>query len=301
LQAIAAYVPAMNILHLDLGKEMRGGQHQVLLLMRALERRGHRQLLLARPESPLVKDFGAGPLGVHLPSGFDLIHAHDSAAHTRALTSRLPLVVSRRVAFPVKPGVMSRWKYRRASHYIAVSNFVAGELRRAGVAASKITVIHDGVEIPNPRSPRSGAFRVGFIAAAPEKPQHLFEEAAGDRGVILDPSRLPADLATVDALVYLSHSEGLGSGILLAMAHGLPVIASNAGGIPEIVADGQTGLLVENNVAAIRAALDSLAADPARARAMGAAGRDWASRHATDAIMAERTEAVYRQLKGSQT
>src|SRR5580658_8040168 len=126
---------AMNILHLDLGKEMRGGQHQVLLLMRALERRGHRQLLLARPGSPLVKEFGAVPLGARLPAGFDIIHAHDSAAHTRALTSRLPLVVARRVAFPVKRGILSQWKYRRASHYIAVSNFVAGELQRAGIPA----------------------------------------------------------------------------------------------------------------------------------------------------------------------
>jgi glycosyltransferase involved in cell wall biosynthesis len=286
----------MNILHLDLGKEMRGGQHQVLLLMRALERRGHRQLLLARPDSPLVKEFGAEPLATHLPSGFDLIHAHDAAAHTRALTSRLPLVVSRRVAFPVKPGIMSRWKYARAAHYIAVSNFVAGELRHAGVPAAKITVIYDGVEMPAASEPRQGAFRAGCIAAAPEKPQHLFEEAAGGRGVILQPSRLPGDLATVDALAYLSNSEGLGSGILLAMAHGLPVIASNVGGIPEIVADGGTGLLVENNVAAIRAAIDTLASDPERARAMGAAGRAWVAGHATDAIMAERTEAVYRQL-----
>src|SRR5436190_11668553 len=130
----------MNILHIDLGKEMRGGQYQVLLLMRALERRGHKQLLLARRGSPLLKA-GAEPLGTRLPSGFDLIHAHDAAAHTRALTSRLPLVVSRRVAFPVKGGMLSRWKYRRASHFIAVSQFVAGELRRAGVPEKKITVI----------------------------------------------------------------------------------------------------------------------------------------------------------------
>jgi glycosyltransferase involved in cell wall biosynthesis len=288
----------MNILHLDLGKEMRGGQHQVLLLMRALERRGHHQLLLARAGSPLVRDFGATPLGSRLPSGFDLIHAHDSAAHTRALTSRLPLVVARRVAFPVKRGILSRVKYRRASHYIAVSEFVAEELQRAGIPREKITVIFDGVEMPAPAAPRTGPFRPGFIRAAPEKPQHLFEEAAGSGGVILDPSGLPGNLATIDALVYLSDSEGLGSGILLAMAHGLPIIASKIGGIPEIVRDGDTGFLIENSTEAIRDALGKLARDPARARAMGAAGRDWVAHHATDAIMAERTEAGYRTLKG---
>src|ERR1022692_2250696 len=160
----------MNILHLDLGKEMRGGQHQVLLLMRALERRGHHQLLLARPGSPLVRNFGATPLGARLPSGFDVIHAHDSAAHTRALTSRLPLVVSRRVAFPVKRGILSRLKYRRASHYIAVSNFVADELQRGGVAAQKIIVIFDGVELPATVPHHSGRFIAGAIDAPPEKP-----------------------------------------------------------------------------------------------------------------------------------
>ncbi|SRR5579871_400324 len=289
----------MNILHLDLGKEMRGGQHQVLLLMRALDRLGFRQTLVARKGSPLVEEHGATPLGARLPSGFDIIHAHDSAAHTRALTSRLPLVVARRVAFPVKRGVLSQWKYGRATHFIAVSKFVAAELQRAGVDPSKITVIHDGVVLPAEPAKIPDHLKFGFIAATPEKPQHLFEEAAGRRGIIIDPARLPGDLEKIDALVYLSNSEGLGSGILLAMARGLPVIASNVGGIPEIVSDGETGFLVENNVDAIRDAIKRLGKDPARARAMGAAGRRWVAAHATDAIMADRTAAVYARLKGS--
>jgi glycosyltransferase involved in cell wall biosynthesis len=292
----------MNILHLDLGKELRGGQHQVLLLMSALARRGHRQLLVGRAGSPLLdaakqRGLPAQSLGRRLPAGYDIIHAHDARAHTRALTSRLPLVVSRRVAFPVKRGVLSRLKYRRAAHFIAVSEFVAVELRRTGVPPEKIIVIFDGVELPATVPHHSGRFIAGAIDAPPEKPMHLF---AG-LGVILNPARLPAALAEIDALVYLSKSEGLGSGILMAMAYGLPVVASNTGGIPEIVADGKTGYLVENTAAAVKHALAQLTADPARARAMGAAGRTWVAGHATDAIMAERTEAVYRLVLGSKT
>jgi hypothetical protein len=292
----------MKILHLDLGKELRGGQHQVLLLMSALERRGHRQLLVTRKGSPLLDaalqcGLAAEALGRRLPSDYDILHAHDARAHTRALTSRLLVVVSRRVAFPAKRNVLSRIKYRRAAHFIAISEFVAGELRRGGVPAEKITVIFDGIEFPPALLARQGKFVAGAIAAPPEKPLHLF---AG-LGVILDSARLPAALAEIDALVYLSNSEGLGSGILMAMAYGLPVVASNTGGIPEIVADGKTGYLVENTSDAVKQALAALAADPSRARAMGAAGRAWVAAHATDAIMAERTETVYRRVLGSKT
>ena len=56
------------------------------------------------------------------------------APATRAVLKRLhPLVVSRRVAFPVKAGVFSRLKYRRADLYLAVSKFVDARLRSAGV------------------------------------------------------------------------------------------------------------------------------------------------------------------------
>lgn len=310
----------MNILHIDLGKELRGGQYQVLLLMSALERRGHRQMLVTRRDSPLLaaaalRGLPAQPLAARLPSGYEILHAHEARAHTRALLTRLPVVVARRVAFPVKPGPLSHWKYRRVEHYIAVSEFVAQELRNAGVPAEKITVIYDGVELPAnlPQRPPGAPFTAGAIAAPPEKPLHLFTgvaaqaggEPAGARGpahrTVIDPARLPGALAELDALVYLSDSEGLGSGILMAMAYGLPVVASKTGGIPEIVADGKTGYLVENTADAVTNALARLAADPQRARDMGAVGRAWVAAHATDAIMAERTEAVYRLVRGERT
>ena len=65
--------------------------------------------------------------------GFDLVHAHDASAHTLGLLARLPLVVARRVVFPIR----SRWKYRRADHFIAVSEAARRVLCQGGVPERK--------------------------------------------------------------------------------------------------------------------------------------------------------------------
>jgi glycosyltransferase involved in cell wall biosynthesis len=100
-------------------------------------------------------------------------------------------------------------------------------------------------------------------------------------------------VATVAALP--SRIEGLSQSLLEAMALGLPVAASRAGGNPDLVRHGETGLLVPPlDPAAWARALDELLADPSRARHMGAAGRDRVGREYTIERTAERTEAVYR-------
>jgi starch synthase len=96
--------------------------------------------------------------------------------------------------------------------------------------------------------------------------------------------------------------EPLGIVNLEAMACEAPVVASAVGGIPEVVVDGVTGLLVPYDAAdpqaletGLATAINSLVADPARARAMGRAGRDRAiADFGWDAI-AQRTVAVYRE------
>jgi glycosyltransferase involved in cell wall biosynthesis len=103
----------------------------------------------------------------------------------------------------------------------------------------------------------------------------------------LRPDELPAFFAGIDAFVMPSHREGYGVAALEASASGKPVVATNVGGIPEVVLDGATGLLVPpHDPAALAAALGRLAADPALRRRMGEAGKQFAcERH-------ERREAV---------
>jgi phosphatidylinositol alpha-1,6-mannosyltransferase len=73
--------------------------------------------------------------------------------------------------------------------------------------------------------------------------------------------------------------EGLGMVFLEAAACGRPVIAGTSGGAPEAVDDGVTGHVVDpRSPAAVARAIAGLLDDPARARAMGAAGRAWVER-----------------------
>jgi starch synthase len=91
--------------------------------------------------------------------------------------------------------------------------------------------------------------------------------------------------------------EPLGIVNLEAMACETAVVASRVGGIPEVVADGQTGLLVPpDDPASLADALNTLVRDPGRARAMGRAGRERAlTEFSWDAVAAQ-TAALYAEL-----
>ncbi len=244
----------MKILHLDSGRDMRGGQWQALRLHRGLLAAGHESMLLAPENSPLLAAAHGTPretlrplrLG-HVSRRYDVVHAHDSRSHTwGAVFARAPLVVARRVAFPVRDSAVSHWKYRRADLFIAVSQYVAAELRQAGVDPASIAVVPDGVPIPPTIA--SGSAILALDSRDPLKCSDLALAAAKIAGVELQFSQdLSADLPHARALVYLTRSEGLGSGILLGMAHGVTVIASSVGGVPEIITDGENGILVSND------------------------------------------------------
>jgi glycosyltransferase involved in cell wall biosynthesis len=92
-----------------------------------------------------------------------------------------------------------------------------------------------------------------------------------------------------------SRIEGLSQALLEAMAFGLPVAASRAGGNPDLITDGETGLLVEPlEPRAWTQALERLLGDEALARRLGGAGRRLVRNEFTVARTAERTEKVYR-------
>lgn len=291
----------MRILHLDAGREMRGGQWQALLLIEGLAAAGVESTLLARDGSPLYAEarkrgWRVERLGlmnaVRYRRRHDLIHAHDARTHTLGTIVRgAPLVVARRVAFPVG----SRWKYSRAAHYIAVSEFVRGVLEAGGVEHDRISVVYDGV--PVLEQAQGDLVVTPANAHDPKKGAPLAAEAAELGGVSLTASTdLSRDLLHASLFVYITHAEGLGSAALLAASAGVPVIASKIGGLPEIVLHRETGLVVENDAHAIADAIRELRADPALARRLGAAGRQMVRERFTVEPMVRHTMEVYRQV-----
>lgn len=121
-------------------------------------------------------------------------------------------------------------------------------------------------------------------------------------GVIWIPDMLPKreiiQLLT-HATVFTCPSvyEPLGIVNLEAMACGTAVVASRVGGIPEVVADGETGLLVPpEDPAALAGAINTLLNDPGRAAMMGAAGRGRAISEFSWSTVAARTVTLYEQV-----
>jgi len=134
------------------------------------------------------------------------------------------------------------------------------------------------------------------LGEGPERP-HLAAE-----GVYL-PGRV-GDVASwyrrAELLVHPARWEGFGLALLEAMLAAKPVVATRVSSAPEIVADGESGLLVApNDSAALADAVLAVLADPARARTMGEAGLARARSEFSVAKMAARTAAVYASVSAA--
>lgn len=109
-------------------------------------------------------------------------------------------------------------------------------------------------------------------------------------------------LSAFDVFAMTSHTEGLCTSILDAMSIGVPVVATRAGGIPEIVADGENGLLAENrDPISIAERIVTMINDPdAAARYVAAGKRTVVERFGVDR-MVDQTLGVYERLLGTNT
>jgi len=155
----------MRVLHVDAGREWRGGQNQVRLLLREFAHQGDPHVLLvthragelarrvvasATPVDGISWSLGLDPrawwgLGRAIRDFRpDLIHVHDSHALALARWTRpsVPLIAHRRVDFHVRSG--SAWF--KARHVVAVSNAIKRILIQDGVRPDAVTVIHDGID-----------------------------------------------------------------------------------------------------------------------------------------------------------
>ena len=346
----------LRVLHLDSGREWRGGQRQVYLLARGLREQGHEPLVIASPDSPLIRRLrsaGIAAAAVRMRADWDLaaarrvravlrtwnadlVHAHDARAHAIALAAllgrkTLPLVVTRRVPFVPR----GRLKYgRRVARFIAISSAVRDALVAGGVDPSRIDLVYSGVPRPvvaRPRDWRSecrwpdDAVVCGIVGAmTAEKGVATLAEIADHlpattreriRLVLLGGQasgtqpvgglsafragfvdEIHSAMAGLDVLLHPSSAEGLGTAVIDAMALGVPPVAFRVGGLPELIEDGRSGLLVPaGDIAAFAAATDSLVGDGSLRRYLASAGPPRAAEFSVDR-MVRGTQAAYASV-----
>jgi glycosyltransferase involved in cell wall biosynthesis len=140
-----------------------------------------------------------------------------------------------------------------------------------------------------------------FIGDGPQRGE--LERLIGDMGIgdrvelLGDRRDVPRLLAELDLLVLPSTSEGFSNAALEGSACGIPVIASDAGGNPEIVVDGRTGRIFRNGDARMLAeCVIDLLREPGRARTMGEAGRRRVEAEFPLPAMVRRHEILYEEM-----
>jgi len=138
---------------------------------------------------------------------------------------------------------------------------------------------------------------LGILGSGPlEAATRALVEDLGLAGAVALPGRTEIRdwLDRADVFVHTSRWEGFGIVLLEAMLAGLPIVATRVSAVPEVVADGETGALVDaGDVDGVARELGSLIADPARRERLGSAGRERAHSEFSVARMTERTIDVY--------
>jgi len=161
----------VKALLVDLETAWRGGQNQALLILKGLRARGHEAELIAAKESALGERAREIGVRVHFVArgllrfpaawkvrevaqrdGFDLVHANEahavSAVWLLGAHKQASFLISRRVGYPIGKSRASRARYEASARIIANSNWVAEQAANSGVPREKLTVVHEGTEIP---------------------------------------------------------------------------------------------------------------------------------------------------------
>lgn len=306
-----------RVLHISTPLSWRGGEQQLTYLLNEMEQAGRSFALLCPEGSVLSQKIKNSSFPVHLfrkrggtdpflarklarlSKSFDLVHAHDAQAHTAAVLAnaffgaRIPVVLSRRVDFPVAQSFFSAWKYNHSSvkRILCVSDFIADMVRADVQRPERVCTVHSGIDVARFHHRKStmiheelglgnGIQLVGNVSALADHKDYftfldtiqlLVNERTDVHAVIIGTGPMENEirryaqslnlhkkvtfmgfknnlekwLPCLDVLLFPSKTEGLGTSVLDAMACGVPVVASNAGGIPELVKNEENGLLVQ--------------------------------------------------------
>jgi glycosyltransferase involved in cell wall biosynthesis len=356
----------MRVLFVDLELEWRGGQSQALLTLSGLQQRGHEIQLLAAQDSPLANRAAEAGIAVHqvarlglrawaaramrrlITRGrFELVHLNEphslTAAWIAGAHKRVPLLLSRRIGFPLQKNAVSQARFRAVARFVANSKGVAQSLIDSGIATDRISIVNEGVEILPMRTPeqrsiarkhwgvRESEFLFGCVSVfVPEKGQrHLIEalplvrtlhpEArlllAGDGECRAELERLAKLLdqaeavlfpgfvknveqvyAALDAFIFPSEFEGLGTALQAAMAAGLPCVSTTRGALNEVVDAGRTTLVAEPSGKEFAVMMLRLIDDEKLRKNLSEAGRHEVEQRFSAGRMVENTIRVYQDV-----
>ena len=288
--------------------------------------RGEWDIRSARELRAVAREWDAGIIHAHEA------RSHSIARLALLGKRKTRLIVTRRVAFPPK---QVRLKYRRGVDvFIAISHAVKSVMVKAGVPASLIEVVYSGVPAPQVKRPRNwrrergwppssvicgivgamtqekGLDMVGVIAR--RLPGELFRRTRlvllggkGKGGTTVSGvegfdagfvEEIHDAVSGLDMLWHPARSEGLGTSVIDAMALGVPPIAFAVGGLPEVIEDGKSGLLVPaGDIPGFVRAAAALISDDGL-RAMLAEGAKQRAREFDAKRMIERTAEVYNRV-----
>jgi L-malate glycosyltransferase len=309
----------LRILHVSSHKTWRGGEQQATYLLEELRKHGvfqwvfcaenNAMCLYAKKRGLSYYTFNKGFLinfftqnklkKVCQKHHIDLIHVHDSHAHTLAFISALfgnttPIIVSRRVDFPVQKSYFSKWKYnhKKIARFICVSNKIREVLEKDIENKSKLSVVHSGIDLKRFEGkknkavlhkelelPENTKIVANVASLASHKDYYTFVNTAelvlqkmknlvfliiGDGELKKDIQEyirqknlsdkilmigfrkdIPDILPEFDVFLFPSETEGLGTSVLDALAVGVPVVSTRAGGIEEMIKHEENGLLAD--------------------------------------------------------
>lgn len=264
-----------------------------------------------------------------------IVNAHTGSAHALALmiAPRAARVIrTRGDARPVQATSLTKWSAGRTTAFIAANSVIQSELQKAFPGTTSRLVLQ-GIDGPESEAPMPGPPFVGMIARLDPVKGHgvlldavelLLPKVRGLRvlcageGKLLERMKWQLKPLGLDGAVrflgrvedkwsFLSGcrigviastgSEAVSRAALEWMAAGRPVVATRVGGIPDLVEDGITGLLVPpNDPAALAAALQKLLDVPALAEEMGRAARErWEEQFSLPPFY-RRTQDVYEAI-----